>query len=402
MNYLAGPLTRTQIPALNELVGAGTVISNQSSVISGRPAASSSDAWPVPVAPAFTTPKPTPPITNYQSPITNGSITRPSVPSAIAEYFLPLTNSLPEAFRAAGKSQSADAKQMGVLYRPALLASAQVRFFDRKYGVDADVTRTAFIENPERRSSQRWDDFIFGGSLENVETSPAPDARFEVLAATLSDAKLVSALQKDFTDWVFRTTSVKARANEALKVYGGPDVSQADFMKACSQAASQARDAEIEKQAGKIDRQIASLQDKLSREERELQQDEADLQNRKIEAGANLLELGAGLIGFGRKKSVSTQFTKQRLSANAKADVEESLEVIAEYKKQLTELEKERARIADDVNARWGDMVNKITEIEVNPKKTDIYVNLFGVAWTPYYLVEIGGQKVELPAFSAE
>jgi hypothetical protein len=277
-----------------------------------------------------------------------------------------------------------------------------VRFFDRKYGVDADVTRTAFIENPERRSSQRWDDFIFGGSLENVETSPAPDARFEVLAATLSDAKLVSALQKDFTDWVFRTTSVKARANEALKVYGGPDVSQADFMKACSQAASQARDAEIEKQAGKIDRQIASLQDKLSREERELQQDEADLQNRKIEAGANLLELGAGLIGFGRKKSVSTQFTKQRLSANAKADVEESLEVIAEYKKQLTELEKERARIADDVNARWGDMVNKITEIEVNPKKTDIYVNLFGVAWTPYYLVEIGGQKVELPAFSAE
>ena len=200
--------------------------------------------------------------------------------------------------------------------------------------------------------------------------------------------KLVSALQKDFTDWVFRTTSVKARANEALKVYGGPDISQADFMKACSEAASQARDAEIEKEAGKIDRQIASLQDKLTREERELQQDEADLQNRKIEAGANLLELGAGLIGFGRKKSVSTQFTKQRLSANAKADVEESLEAIIEYKKQLTELQTERARIADRVNARWGDVVNKITEIEVNPKKTDIYVNLFGVAWTPYYLVE--------------
>jgi hypothetical protein len=310
--------------------------------------------------------------------------------------------SLPEAFRAAGKTMSADAKQTGILYKSALAASAQVRFLDRKYGVDAEVTRAALVENPERRSSLRWDDFVYGGSFDKADTSPVPDARFDVLDASLGDAKLVTALQKDFTDWVYRTTTIKARANESLKVYGGPDVSQADFMKACSEAASEARDAAIEKEAGKIDRQIASLQDKLTREERELQQDEADLQNRKIEAGANLLELGASFVGLGRKKSISTQLTKQRLSANAKADVEESLQAIAEYKKQLTELEKERARIAEDVNARWGDVVNKITEININPKKTDIYVNLFGVAWTPYYLVEVGGQTMELPAFGAE
>ncbi len=406
MNYLAGPLTRVQIPALNELVGANPVISHPSSVVSGRRAASLADVQPVSVSAASAS---TPPITNYQSPIVNrkssienGSLTRPSVPSAVAEYFIPMNFSLTESFRAAGKTMPADAQQVGVLYRSALAASAQVRFLDRKYGVDAEVTRTALVENPERRSSLRWDDFVYSGALDKVETSPAPGARFDVLDASLGDAKLVAALQKDFTDWVYRSTTVKARANDALKVYGGPDVSQADFMKACSEAASQARDVEIEKQAGKVDRQIASLQDKLTREERELQQDESDLQNRKIEAGANLLELGAGLIGFGRKKSVTTQFTKQRLSQNAKADVEESLQAIAEYKKQLTELERERDRITEEVNARWGDVVNQITEITLNPKKTDIYVNLFGVAWSPYYLVEVGGQKMELPAFGAE
>jgi len=314
-----------------------------------------------------------------------------------------MNHSLTEAFRAAGKTMSADAQQTGILYRSALVASAQVRFLDRKYGVDAEVLRAALVENPERRGSIRWDDFIYSGpSLDKVDTSPAPNARFDVLSAALTEAKLVTALQKDFTDWVYRSTTVKARANEALKVYGGPDVSQADFMKACSESASQARDTEIEKQAGKIDRQIASLQDKLAREDRELRQDEADLQNRKIEAGANLLELGASFIGLGRKKSVSTQLTKQRLSQNARADVEESLDAIAQYKKQLTELEAERARIAEDVNARWGDVVNQITEITLNPKKTDIYVNLFGVAWAPYYLVEVGGQTLELPAFGAE
>jgi hypothetical protein len=390
MNYLAGPLTRAQIPGLNELVGAKAI-----SVPAPRPAAS---AGTVPVAMPASSASPRPPVSRPVA-TSGGSVTRPAVPSAIAEYFLPMTNSLPEAFRAAGKTQSTDAKQVGILYRPALAASAQVRFLDRKYGVDAEVTRSALIENPERRASQRWEDFITGGSFEKVESSPVPDARFEILPATLSDAKLMPALQKDFTDWVYRTTTVKARANDTLKVYGGPDVSQADFMKACSEAASQARDGEIEKQAGKIDKQIATLQDKLVREERELQQDQADLQNRKIEAGANLLELGAGLIGFGRKKSVTTQFTKQRLSANAKADVQESLDVIADYKKQLAELQAERTRITENVNASWGDVVNRINEITLNPKKTDIYVNIFGVAWTPYYIVEASGQQMELSAF---
>ncbi len=395
MNYLAGPLTRTQIPALNRLVGAEQTADSRP--LTEKPAASHADLAAASVSTAAAAPRPS--VAARPASTSGGSVTRPPVPSSVAEYFLPLTNSLPEAFRAAGKTQPADARQVGLFYRPALAASAQVRFFDRKYGVDAEVTRSALIENPERRSAQRWDDFVAAIPADKMDSTPAPDARFDVLSPTLSDAKLVSALQKDFIDWVYRTTTVKARANEFLKVYGGPDISQADFMKACAEAASEARDKELQKEAGKIDKQIASLQDKLVREERELEQDQADLQNRKIEAGANLLELGAGLVGFGRKKSVSTQFTKQRLAANAKADVEESLDAIAEYKKQLAALEAERARIADKVNARWGDVVNKITEIDIAPKKTDIYVNAFGVAWTPYYLVEVGGQTMELPAF---
>jgi hypothetical protein len=409
MNYLAGPMTRAQVPALNELVGAKAVISNQSSVISGRSAASLSDVQPVSASAAFSSPRPIPasrpltPVARPPSP-TGGSITRPSVPSSVAEYFLPMNYGLTEAFRAAGKAMSQNAQQTGILYRPALVASAQVRFLDRKYGVDAEVKRAALVATPDRHGSLRWDDFVYSGpSLDKVDSTPAPGARFELLAATLTDAKLVTALQKDFVDWVYRSTTVTARANDTLKVYGGPDVSQADFMKACSEAAREARDAEIEKQAGKLDKQIATLQDKLSREERELQQDQTDLQNRKMEGWANAGELIAGnLLHIGRKKSITTQFTKHRLSQDAEANVEESVDAIATFKKQLADLEKERDRIAEEVNSRWGDVVNHITEITLNPKKTDIYVNLFGVAWTPYYLIEIGGQTMELPAFGAE
>jgi hypothetical protein len=312
--------------------------------------------------------------------------------------------SLSEAFSASGKSMPSGAVQKGVLYRSALIGSAQVRFLDRKLGVDADVRRAVLVESPDRRGVVRWEDFPYKGpSLDKVEGGPAPDARFDTLDAPLGDAKLVNALQKDFADWVYRTTAVKARANEMLKVYGGPDVSQADFMKACADAAREGRDAEIEKVTAQIERRIATLQDKLYREERELRQDEAELSQRKMEEmGTHAENVFSLFTGSRSTRRLSSSLTKRRLTEQAKADVDESLEAIEQMKKELGQLERERQSAVDEVNARWGDVVNQITEVTVNAKKTDVYVNLFGVAWAPYYLVEVGGQTLELPAFGAE
>lgn len=44
-------------------------------------------------------------------------------------------------------------------------------------------------------------------------------------------------------------------------------------------------------------------------------------------------------------------------------------------------------------------MVNEIAEFNVTPKRTGIYVNLFGVPWKPYYVIQAGARTMELPAF---
>jgi flagellar biosynthesis chaperone FliJ len=288
----------------------------------------------------------------------------------------------------------------GVVYRPALMASAQVRILDRKLGVDSEITRAAFVPSPEKRGSVRWDEHIFNGhGLENAETSPAPSARFGSIDAPLNDAKLMTALQKDFADWIFRNSAVQARANEALKVYAGPDVSRAEFMKACSDAASEKRDAEIEKATARIDRQIKSLEDRLAREERELAEDQVEHEHRKWEERGNLAELGAGLLGIGRKKSLSTQLSKRRLTEKAKAEVEESIDAIAEFKTQIADLEKQREQIVTELNDKWGRVVNEISEVTVSPRKTDVFVNLFGVGWMPYYIVNTGAGKSRTACF---
>ena len=82
--------------------------------------------------------------------------------------------------------------------------------------------------------------------------------------------------------------------------------------------------------------------------------------------------------------------------------MEESVDAIALYKKQIDELQKNREEVIAEINDRWGTVVSDTTEVTVNPKKTDVFVNLFGVAWTPYYVVQTGAETIELPAFGAE
>jgi hypothetical protein len=406
MNFLAGPLTRAQIPALNELVGAGAALQTppKSASVSkkeSRPSVEAMQPMAVPSAPGA---QPAVADANRKSPVSNqksdGSLTKPSIPAGIREYFLPVDYSLPKAFQMAGRAMPLQEKIREIVYKPVLVAFARIRFLDRKYGVDVNQSRAVLVEDPDKNGLIKWDDFVFNFSIDKLESAPQQQAKYEIVTPPLSDAKRLASLQKDFADWIHRTFTVTARANRALKVFAGPDVTQAEFVTVCSEAAREAADAEIAKNTKSIDKQLKTLKDRLAREERELMQDQDELQNRKLEAGANLLELGAGLLGVTRKKSIGTQFTKHRLSQSAKADVEESMDAIAQYKKQIADLETQREEIGKTVTAYWSGLVNEREDVNVAPKKADIFVEAFGVAWMPFYTLESGTES--LPAFGEE
>jgi uncharacterized phage infection (PIP) family protein YhgE len=234
-----------------------------------------------------------------------------------------------------------------------------------------------------------------------MDPGPDPQARFVSLEPPFSDGKLLTALQKDFSDWVYRTSRVVIRANQALGVFATPDVSQADFMKACAEAARSGRETEMNKATSTLDKQIQTLKDRIAREERELNMDQTELGQRRAEeigtAAESVISLLGGRRSVGRK--LSTSLTKRRMTEQAKADVEESVQALDQYKKQLALLEQQRQQALDSAGEQWGEAVNKVSEIPVVPKKTDIYVSLFGVAWLPYYQLAAGGGTVELPAY---
>lgn len=392
MNYLAGPLTRNQIGDLNQLADVRPPRSVETSEVSR---ANQPDAQtPSVVAPA--------PAAKAQPRAETGSSTRPGAPTGIEEVFLPHNLTLTQAAKACGKTLPNEAKSLGLLYRPALIAQASVRFMQRKYNLDHEIRRAALVTQPDRRGTARWDEWLISPlDKAQLDREPAPGARFAAIEAPLSDGKLVRALQSDFGDWMYHNSEVAVRANESLGIFAGPGVSQAEFRRQCAEAARQKRDAEIKKVEDSFSKKLDTIQDRLKREERELSQDEAELRDRRMEEYGTHFENALSLLSS-RRRRLSTSLTKRRLTEQAKSDVEESLAAIEEYERQITALQGEQENATQEINTKWGDLANTLTEISVRPYKKDILLEHFGIAWMPYHIVEVGGQTLELPGFGKD
>jgi hypothetical protein len=429
MNFLAGPMTRAQIPALNKLVGSvgqQPPVSNRPSAVgdmgidrvvvqatTAQPrsqAAVQPDIATAPEPQAQPAPGPiplTPPVTRSaaQSAIpgnaqATGSLTRPAIPSGFPEFFLPMNLSFTKALAAPGKNLPEEAMLNGVLYRAAILATAQVRFLDRRYSLDMQQIKSVLVSALDKHATVRWDDFLRAVPDEKeMDPAPDPQARFAAPEGPVSDAHLLGALQKDFGDWAFRKSKVTIRANTVLGVFATPEVSQADFMKACADAARAARDADLSKVTGTFDRQIAAFQEKLARAQRNYQQNQTELDDRKREEIVSDAETVFSLLGGRRTRRISSTMSKHRMTEQTKAQVDDASNAISEFKQQLASLQQASQQALDEAGIKWGNTVNNITEIPILPKKTDVYVSMFGVAWIPYYQVKAGEQLVEIPAF---
>ena len=68
-------------------------------------------------------------------------------------------------------------------------------------------------------------------------------------------------------------------------------------------------------------------------------------------------------------------------------------------KAQIADLEKEKETALQEINERWSRIVEEEKEIPVAPARKDILMDIFGVAWFPYYIVQVGEETIELPGF---
>jgi len=399
MNYLAGPLTRNQIPALNRLAGVGALTQLEAGAGGADSVSESAPALdefqPIPVAAR----SPRAQQTEVRMP--ESTQTRPALPAGLAEYFLPNNLTMLEAFKAAGRPVPAQASGQGLLYKPVLLVQADIRYFQRQYNLDYEKKTSALVTDPDPRGVVRWEEHETRPlDMKVLERLAAPGARFGMLQAPFTDARVIKAMESDFVDWVYRRASVTVLSNETLKLFAGPETTAGGFRKLISEEARKAMEDELDATRDKFQKKFDALQKKLNREQRELEDDRAEHSQRKMEELGTHFENLFGGKSYGRRR-ISSSLSKRRMTQKAKDDIEESEEMIEELERDIANLTAEMEDAIDEIEARWAEVARQVSEITVNPYKKDILVELFGIAWMPFHLVEVAGQVVELPGFAS-
>lgn len=384
MNYLAGPLMRTQIPQLMQLPGV---------VAPGAVAQPPHPGAEAPTAAAKREQEPEPAATPLA-----GSSTRPTPPSGVEEYVIP--NDLPfgQALAQAGLPTGAEVTRQGILYRPGLLAQAEVTYNSRKYKIELR-RRFASLPLEPRGRSVVWDDFVWRAyQPSELHQPPLPDARFAALPAWLSDGRQFTALKRDFAEWVYRVAPVEVRVHEGLKVYAGPDTSLEAFEAQCQEAAAEARQQEIDRAEKAHDKKLDDLERRIQRQQMSIEAKESELSQRRVEEVGRGAEMLLSLLG-GRKRTLSTALTRRRMTSQAKAELQKREAELDMLEKQLEEIEADHKAALERIHAQWDEIATEHTTAPLAPYKKDIFVDQFGVAWLPYYLVTVKGQTRELPAF---
>ena len=391
MNYLAGPLTRIQIPALNRLAGAKQIDSAEETA--GGDGSQKLDAFQqIPI----------PSDSNWEAPgiAERGTQTRPAIPSGIAEYFLPNNLTMVEAFKASGSPVPEEGVGLGMLYKPVLLVQADIRYFQRKYELDHAEKRAALVLDPDPRGMMHWEEYNTQPVDPNsLERTAIPRARFDVLDAPFTDARRLKSFESDFVDYIYRRASVTVFANEALDLYAGPETTEGGFRKMVSEEARKMLAEEKEETKVDFKKKFEGLQKKLNREKRELEEDRTEHSQRKMEELSTHFENLFGGKSY-RRRRISSSLSKRRMTQRAKADIDESLDVIEELEGEMDLLAEEMENAIDALEDKWGEVARQITEIPVSPYKKDILIEIFGVAWMPYHMIQVDQELIELPGYA--
>ncbi|MDX9953451.1 MAG: hypothetical protein RBT75_05125 [Anaerolineae bacterium] len=408
MSYLRGPLTRSQVRELMagrsaEIAPApkpATPLEVRATPTAVPETAVATPVTPAPVAPTRAAATPAATASGYMS-------TPPLLPDGVQQVFLPLRKGASSAVAEVEESAGprVEVKQRQLLYIPALLGVGRVHYVKQAaaYSVNEAEEFAFLAQPPEGLGIVRWENAqALSLSARDLLTAPEPDALFDSIPETLNEARELTAQRKSLEDHLYRASTLTLQYSPATKLYSSYGESDRDFKMRLHQAAREARDAEVDKLRAKYASRINTLEDRLRRAQATLTKKEADARARKQDA---LISAGETVFNLfsGRRRSVSAAVNKVTRSATVKHDIEAAEEQVEAVQADLLNMQEELKVQTEEITANWERTLGDLEEVAIKPRRTDVNVALFALAWAPHWQIvyQVGAvtQTQTVPAF---
>jgi len=366
LSYLRGPLTRVQIKQLMDPLRSSTI---SPGIVTPAAASASTFSGTVPVQ------------TEKSLAFVSGG--QPTLPADVPQYFVPLRGS------------GAD-----VVYKPMLVGGARVRFSDVKAKIDMSrdvIAMTPIIDQVVAVSWEVAQEANF--SLNDLEKNPAQGVKFGELPAAALKSKNFAEWNKDFVSWLYGSQSLQVLRSPGLQQFSKPDENERDFRVRLQLAAREQRDGQIEDLRKKYAVKINAAQEKVRKAEQAVQREADQANQAKMQTA---LSFGATLLGAftGRKIASSSTISKASSafkgvsrSMQQQGDVTRAKDSVETYKSQLDDLNAQFKEESDALEGKIDPATETFETVVINPKKTDINIQLVALAWAPYR-VDQQGQAV--------
>ena len=340
MSYLRGPLLREEIKRLQ-----GAVPEPAGSVARVNPfAAGGSGAGP-----------------------------RPLLPPGVREVFLSPDGPVPAG---------------GLLYKPAILGRARVRFTHTKARIDCDREVFCLAPAGDQLGESAWEGGRQFAEVPEVETAPLAGG-FAGLPPALSAAKAYASLGTSLKNHLARTAKLTVFTAPAIDAVSRPDETEGEFRVRIAQQVREWRDKEVDRISDKSAAKLASLNDRIARARQKVEKQKAEAKNKSMQT---YVSIGTAVLSaiLGRKVASSTTVGRAASSMRSasratrqQADVVHAEESLSDLEEKLATLEGEVGEELEKVRLEANPDRLVLESIEIAPKKTEISVDDVVLAWVP-------------------
>jgi hypothetical protein len=381
MSYLRGPLTKLEIQRL----------------MAERKATAQA------MMPAFSPQRSQPSL--VEQPLASGADvpagfweTPPVLEPTVTQVYLPVELAEDQAIRQLSKGVGlSDVERVNLVYEPALLGGAYVRFVDRRRRINEQRDKVLLALIPDHLGGVDWETAeALPLSLDDALSTRPPQRLdhgpyFAPVPDSVQNERDLKSIGRSLADWLYYQARLTIMVHSELEIYQQPGERERSFKARLRQLARERRDDELAELEDKFEERLDRLEARLRKEHRGLVSDQAEFNARKreerIATGETVLSF---FLGRRRTRGISTIASKQRLSDKARMDIEESQQEIAEIEEGIAALEADLEEVARAISHKWSDLLDDVSTEEIHPRRSDVDVRLVALAWVPSWHIRYG------------
>ena len=227
-------------------------------------------------------------------------------------------------------------------------------------------------------------------------TAADKDAEYGPLSEELEVSKSYSAWEKQLKNYLYREQQIVILKCSDLKEFSKFGEDESDFRARLSHAVNEKRDLSIEKIRKKYASKLNTLQNRIERAEQKVEVETQQYQQSRL---SSILSIGSSIFGalLGNKTLSKTNVSKASTSVKSVGRTAQQHGDIGRAKESVESLQEDYAALEEEFDSAVAEISEKLNvdsltfeELTLAPKKTDISIKEFGVAWLPWKVDSTG------------